>query len=295
MGRIAPVLLLLALAACAGEPPAPLPSVPPIAAPAPRPAPPPTVVPTLPPNIAARMPRSGYVQEVDELFRALADQDARDALARRAQAVKSAPPAAAYTIPTVSREIQPANPYAAPAVSYEYNLTTCLDGRLAAFCDRARLTAADAARVRDAEHQAKLAACPDPARRHLCAAEPLSQQPELPRPPSVARASTGARPPSRVASSAYRRPPPSASPPATHLFAQPSPRASPGTNRPAPAQVPRASTASAQVASVQTARLSESDITDRLIRASIGGLLRQLPVSVQSRSGRATLWPAERL
>jgi hypothetical protein len=114
----------------------------------------------------------------------LAEEDARDASAR-AEAVNSAPQATAYTIPPVSREIQPANPYAAPAVSYEYNLTTCLDGRLAAFCDRARLTPG-AARVREAESQAKPVAGARSGSAYSARAAPVPSSVRATAPPAAA-------------------------------------------------------------------------------------------------------------
>ena len=168
MRRVAPVLWLLGLAGCAAEQSAARPQT--------IPAPPPVMVAMPPPTIAPDASRRGYVREVDDLFRALAEQDARAETARRAppaSPIASATPAVIYTVPRVSREIPTADPYAAQRAAYQGNLATCLDGRYPAFCDHDRLTAYDAERVRTAEYQVNLVTCIDPQWQHLCRPELL--------------------------------------------------------------------------------------------------------------------------
>ena len=225
MGRIAPVLSLLALAACAGEPSAPRPQT--------IPAPPPVMVPMAPPTIAANAARRGYAQEVDELFSALPEQDAQAAAAARvpqASPVAAIAPVAIYTVPRVPRQIPAADPYVAQRAAYQENLTTCLDGRYPAFCDHDRLTAYDTQRVSAAEYQANLAICIDPQWQHLCRPELLPDNARV-----TAYAPRQAEPISRSS------PPSSAMAPRYH----PAP--------PAPAQVsPAPVKASVQPAAVRT-------------------------------------------
>ena len=57
--------------------------------------------------------------------------------------------------------------------SYEENLQTCLDGRFPAFCDHSKLSAYDAARVDTAEREANFVTCIDPQWQHLCRPELL--------------------------------------------------------------------------------------------------------------------------
>ena len=97
-----------------------------------------------------------YERELDDLFRALAEQDDRHG--------RAAGSAAAMTSP-------------AAKAAYDENLAICLDGRWFAFCDHELLTVADASRVRSAEYQANQVTCIDPEWQHLCRPELL---PELP-------------------------------------------------------------------------------------------------------------------
>ena len=137
----ASALGLLVLAACAGE----------------ATAPPVEPAPVAPATVgSAPAPAE---QEVDDLFRWLNERD------------QTPPRAVIYTIPRVSRESPATDLPTANQAADQENLEVCLDGRFSAFCDHERLSAADAAKVREAERQADLAACTDPELQHLCRAE----------------------------------------------------------------------------------------------------------------------------
>ena len=171
MGRFAPVLPLLVLTACAADPtpPARPPVVPPPA---------PVARATPPHSPPTTVPQGGYVQEIDELFRALADDEAEAGPARLAPAAGSTSPAAVYAIPRATREIPAADPYGAVQAAYRENLATCLDGRFPAFCDHEQLTDHDSARAREAEYQANLVTCIDPEWQHLCRPDLLPEYPD---------------------------------------------------------------------------------------------------------------------
>jgi hypothetical protein len=161
MGRMAPVLWLLALAGCAAEQTTPAPSAPAQARAAAR-------APIAP-------PLRGYVDEVDELFRALAEHDARAGTAAATATGTSPPRLTAESIPRVGQPSLATGPRAAFEVAYGENLEVCLDGRFPAFCDHERLTAYDAARVQEAEYEANLVTCIDPQWQHLCRPELLPE------------------------------------------------------------------------------------------------------------------------
>jgi hypothetical protein len=165
MGRMAPVLWLLALAGCAAEQTIPAPPAPAQARSAAR-AP-------IPP--AAPPPLRGYVEEVDELLRALAGQDARGGTAAATAAGMSVPRFTAESIPRVGQPGPATSSRATFEVVYEENLEVCLDGRFPAFCNHERLTAYDAARAQEAEYQANLVTCIDPQWQHLCRPELLPE------------------------------------------------------------------------------------------------------------------------
>ncbi|HEX6016022.1 MAG TPA: hypothetical protein VFY87_30315 [Geminicoccaceae bacterium] len=175
MGRVAPVLWLLALAGCAAEQATP---APPTAAPAPASI---TSV-ARPPIAPATPPLRGYAEEVDELFRALAEQDARAGRATATATGASSPSLTAASIPRVGQPEPSPDLRAALGVAYEENLEVCLDGRFPAFCDHERLTAHDSARVQEAEYEANLVTCIDPQWQHLCRPELLPDTFSSPRP-----------------------------------------------------------------------------------------------------------------
>ena len=169
MRRIAPILLLLAPAACVSDPP-PAPAKPrPVASPVTSTAPAPRQV------SPASAARGGYAQDVDDLFRALDAEDGRPAPAQ-ARGPSQPTRKVIYVIAPVSPERAVGEAQEAQQRAYEENLTGCLDGRFPAFCDHAQLTPYDAARVQQAEYEANLATCLDPAWQHLCRPElmPLS-------------------------------------------------------------------------------------------------------------------------
>jgi len=176
VGRMAPVLCLLMLAACgdgAGPASPSIPSSPPPAAIAPA-------APQAPPTPA---PHRGYTEEVDDLLRSLESSDAQSGASSRV-APRSAAPAVIYTIPRASD----AGPvHTTEIASYQENLDTCLDGRFPAFCDHDKLTSFDAARVREAEYQANQVTCIDPQWQHLCRPELLPNG----TPPSPAPGTSG--------------------------------------------------------------------------------------------------------
>ena len=141
MWRDAPYLWLAAVAGCAGQ----APSVSSVGAPEPaRDLPPraiqaPTVQPTR------------YQQDVDDLLRALAEQDAAGGeVAASSTAARAA---------------------------YDENLAICLDGRWLAFCDHELLSPYDKTRVISAEHAANQVTCIDPQWQHLCRPELLPALP----------------------------------------------------------------------------------------------------------------------
>jgi hypothetical protein len=90
---------------------------------------------------------TAYRQEVDELFRALAEEAASGGA--------------------------PAAPSRTTRAAYDENLAICLDGRWFAFCDHERLSRDDKARVAGAEHTANQVTCIDPEWQHLCRPELL--------------------------------------------------------------------------------------------------------------------------
>ena len=216
MRRIAPVLCLVVLAACAGDPPFNPPVQSTMAAPPPSVAEPPQ------PEIATPPRRRSYTVEVDALLRELAAANADATPAgRTTETIDPKGGALAYTSPRVSRRTPTADPYAAQEHAYQANLETCLDGRFPAFCDRRQLTAVDAARVLEAEYQANIATCIDPEWQHLCRPELL--------PASLPSAISGSPFTSQTLPS----------------IGSSEPRSDPAYNRPAPAQA-RAVTPSAQ-------------------------------------------------
>ena len=144
MRRIAPVLSLLAVAACAGSP---APMQPPAAFQQPGPA-----------AGTLHIDQSDFDEMLDVL----------SASAPSALGEPTLEPPRAATPPPGEP-----SPYSAPAVSYQENLATCLDGRFPAFCDHDRLSEYDALRVREAEYQANLITCIDPQWQHLCHPELL--------------------------------------------------------------------------------------------------------------------------
>jgi hypothetical protein len=133
MGRWAPVLWLLALAACAAEQTTPTPPiVAPVSGPAVRVKPFTTAPPATAPALV--MPRS-------------------------------------VAPPTLTPA--PNAPGARQAAAYQENLKICLDGRWFAFCDHDQLTRYDAIWVRRAEYEANMVTCIDPQWQHLCRPELL--------------------------------------------------------------------------------------------------------------------------
>ena len=271
MGRIAPVLFLLALAACASGPPPALPQPRPVAPPAVSAAPAPRQV---SPTSAAR---GGYAQEVDDLFRALGAEDGRPAPAQ-ARAPGQPTRQVIHTIAPVSSEIAAAETREAQQRTYEENLTGCLDGRFPAFCDHALLTPYDAVRVQQAEHEANLATCLDPAWQHLCRPELLPDVVELPdqaparwKAPirSVGQATSATSPHYAPITAAPSAPFTASSPAAPRPPAAVRPIAeATGPARPLQA-ASREPAAPAKLASIQVTALSASTIAQRLIAASI--------------------------
>ena len=165
MRRVAPILALLALAACAGGPAStPTPAVAPGTAPSQ-----PTARAVPPP--AHAVPRRGYQQEVDELLGSLAAGNRPSGTPMG----PDVPPDAALP----SAQAPTPHPSAGATgeafeASYEENLQTCLDGRFPAFCDHSKLSAYDAARVDTAEREAaNFVTCIDPQWQHLCRPELL--------------------------------------------------------------------------------------------------------------------------
>jgi hypothetical protein len=170
MGRMAPVLWLVALTGCAAEQTTVAPPTAPSA-----PASAGSATSRRPVAPATTPPLRGYVEEVDELFRALAEQDAGAGGAAATTVGSRSPSPVAASIPRVGRPGPSPDPRAALGVAYEENLEACLDGRFPAFCDHERLTTQDAARVREAEHEANLVTCIDPQWQHLCRPELLPE------------------------------------------------------------------------------------------------------------------------
>ena len=164
MGRMAPVLCLLMLAACGDEGGPASPSVP-------SSPPPSAIVPAAPQVPTTPAPHRGYTKEVDELLRSLESGDAQSGASAGA-APRSAAPAVIYTIPRAGEE---GPVHTSEIASYQENLDTCLDGRFPAFCDHDKLSSLDAARVREAEYQANQVTCIDPQWQHLCRPELLPE------------------------------------------------------------------------------------------------------------------------
>ena len=98
-------------------------------------------------------------RELDELFRALAEQDDRHGRAADSAAVKTSP---------------------AANVAYEENLAICLDGRWFAFCDHELLSPDDKASVAGAEYRANQVTCIDPQWQQLCRPDLLPDVMEAP-------------------------------------------------------------------------------------------------------------------
>ena len=164
MGRIAPVVLLLTLGACSSS--RETAKVP--ATPTPVPA---NVEPASQPS--GMPPGGSSVEEVNELFRWLDAEPAAGATAGPGSAIAAARPTVIYTIPRANPALLAVVDGEAQQAAYQENLEGCLDGRFPAFCDHGLLNAHDAARVREAEIQANVATCTDPAWRHLCRPELL--------------------------------------------------------------------------------------------------------------------------
>lgn len=326
MGRIAPVVLFLALAACASGPPPAPPTPRPVAPPAASAAPAPRQV---SPTSAAR---GGYAQEVDDLFRAL---DAGDGLPAPAQARAPGQPTreVIYVIAPVSPERAAAEAQEAQQRAYEENLTGCLDGRFPAFCDHAQLTPYDAARVQQAEYEANLAACLDselsascnratlspadaarvhrteleanltacidPDQQHLCRPElpdvmqlPSQAPAYRPAPARVLERSTSGVSPRRAMAAAVS--PERVIGPATDAVAatpstniRPQATARPARVQPRQAAPPPHPATPARFASVQATALPASAIAERMIRASIAAYPGRCPCPYnRDRAGR---------
>jgi hypothetical protein len=185
MWRIAPVPWFLTVAACADSP-APVPPLPAASQPDPVPA--------------AGPLHSGQ-RDFGEML---------DALSAGAPSALSAPDLMSPQAPTAppGGPVRPTDvtawPHSAPAVSYQENLATCLDGRFPAFCDHDRLSEHDASQVLNAEYEANLITCIDPQWQHLCRPELLpADEPDEPIVPSANAAKSGIMEQAHQAESAH--------------------------------------------------------------------------------------------
>jgi hypothetical protein len=276
MGRILPVLWLLALAGCGtGKSPAPAPVI--VSAPSPTvsqaPAvPQPQPLSLLPPSA------TDYTRDVDALLRQLAATDAYPEPPQPADIARGV----SALLPAATEAPKPGDTIRA---AYQANLEVCLDGHVFAFCQHEQLSPYDATLVQQAEYQANLVTCIDPEWQHLCRPELLPDT--MPEPPATPVAFVARRLPLEAVRAG--RPEPTVAP-ARFLDVRP-PRSAPIESR-APAAaiaapklaMPPTSTASA---SARTMSLSATAIAHRLIAASIAEYPGRCPCPyIRDRAGR---------